>query len=151
MSSVEGTLRIQASVEFAVRFGEVDAQGVVWHGNYLRYCELARDELLRKGGLRPSDVFAAGYSAPIVDCDLRYLAPLRLDDRARVECELAWQGVPRLDLEYRVVRLTDSVVACEATTRQVITDRSGELVLVLPDFLRAWAERLGLERPGGAR
>jgi len=136
--------RISASAELAVRFPEVDAQGVVWHGNYLRYLELGRDAVLALGGLRPADVLREGYAAPIVEFDVRYRAPLRLDDRARVTAALLWEGVPRLDFEYRVVRSLDGVVAATATTRQVLTDREGGLVLVLPDFLRAWAERCGL-------
>lgn len=129
-----------------MRFPEVDAQGVVWHGNYLRYLDLAREDLFRKGGLSPRQFLETGYSAPIVECELRYKAPLRLDDRARIELELAWEGVPRLDIDYKVVRLPDEVVACEAWTRQVVTDAQGALVLVLPDMIRAWAARLGLER-----
>lgn len=136
--------RISASAELAVRFPEVDGQGVVWHGNYLRFLELGRDAVLALGGLRASDVLGRGYAAPIVDFDVRYKAPLQLDDRARVEADLLWEDVPRLDFEYRVVRLRDGVVAATATTRQVITGPDGELVLVLPDFLRAWAERCGL-------
>jgi acyl-CoA thioester hydrolase len=137
--------RLSASAVLDVRFPEVDAQGVVWHGNYLKYLELGRDAVLALGGLRPSDVLREGYAAPIVECDVRYKAPLRLDDRARVEAELRWEGIPRLDFEYRVVRATDGVVAATATTRQVLTGPEGELVLVLPEFLRAWADRCGLD------
>lgn len=137
--------RFRSSVELEVRFPEVDAQGVVWHGNYVRYLDLAREALFRQGGLSPRRFLETGYSAPVVECELRYRAPLRLDDRARVELELEWEGVPRLDIDYRVVRLADGVVACEARTRQVITDPSGALVLALPGFVREWAARLGLE------
>jgi acyl-CoA thioester hydrolase len=136
--------RISASAELAVRFPEVDAQGVVWHGNYLRYLELGRDAVLALGGLTARQFLAAGYAAPIVEMDVRYKAPLRLDDRAQVRAALAWEGVPRLDFEYEVVRSSDGVVAATATTRPVLTDQKGELVLVLPDLLRAWAERCGL-------
>lgn len=144
MSEAAHVRRISASAELAVRFPEVDAQGVVWHGNYLKYLELGRDAVLALGGLTPAGVLRAGYAAPIVTCDVRYKAPLKLDDRARVEAELRWEGVPRLDFEYRVVRLSDGVVAATATTRQVLTGPEGELILVLPDFLRAWGERCGL-------
>ncbi len=136
--------RISASAELEVRFPEVDGQGVVWHGNYLRYLELGRDAVLALGGLRPSDVLRAGFAAPVVSCDIFYRAPLRLDDRARIEAELLWEGIPRLDFEYRVVRQQDGVLAAEGKTRQVLTDREGKLVLALPEFLRAWADRCGL-------
>ncbi len=144
MSDATQTQLIAASAELAVRFPEVDAQQVVWHGNYLKYLELGRDAVLAKGDLTPARFLAQGYAAPIVECDVRYKSPLRLDDKARVDARLRWEGIPRLDFEYEVVRLADGVVAATATTRQVLTDQAGELVLVLPDFLRAWAQRCGL-------
>jgi len=134
----------RARADFAVRFAEVDAQGVVWHGNYLRYLELGREAVLALGGLRPSDFLRAGYAAPIVACDVRYRATLALDDRAAVDAELRWEGTPRFDFDYRVIRARDGVVAVTATTRQVIVDREQRLVLVLPELLRAWALGVGL-------
>jgi acyl-CoA thioester hydrolase len=141
-----GVRRVTASAELEVRFPEVDAQGVVWHGNYLRYLELGRAAVLALGGLRASEVMRQGYAAPIVECDVRYRTPLRLEERARVEADLLWEGVPRFDFEYRVVRLRDGAIAATATTRQVLLDAKGELLLVLPPLLVEWERRCGLGR-----
>jgi acyl-CoA thioester hydrolase len=144
LNEVAPARRIKATADFTVRFVEVDAQGVVWHGNYLRYFELGREAVLALGALTPSDLMKTGLVAPIVECDVRYRAPLTLDDRVRVEAELVWEGVPRFDFEYRVIRVKDGAVAATGTTRQVIIDGEQKLALVLPEPLRAWARRVGL-------
>ncbi|MBI3724251.1 acyl-CoA thioesterase [bacterium] len=136
--------RIKASVEVDVRFHEVDAQGVVWHGNYFHYLDLARAALLRAGGLGTSELLRAGFDLPVVDCEVRYRAPLRLEERARVETELVWHGSPELELEYRVVRSRDGVLAAEGRTRHRVVDASGAPLSVLPGIMRAWEERNGL-------
>ena len=145
MSARDSKRRIGGSAELEVRFPDTDAQGIVWHGNYLRYLEAGRSAVLDLGGLKLQDFFRAETAAPIVECEVKYRSPLRLEERFRVEADLLWEGVPRFDFEYRVVRLRDGVVAAEATTRQVFTDKEGKLLLTLPAFLAAWARRCGLE------
>jgi acyl-CoA thioester hydrolase len=141
----EAPRRIGASAELIVRFPDTDAQGVVWHGNYLRFLEPARSAVLALGGLGFSDFFRERVAAPIVECDVQYRAPLRLDDAFRVEADLLWQaGVPRFDFEYRIVRAQDGVLAATARTRQVFVDAEGRLLLTMPAFLERWQARCGL-------
>ena len=40
--------RFTAEVELTVPFHDVDMMGVVWHGNYFRYFEIAREALLNQ-------------------------------------------------------------------------------------------------------
>ncbi len=68
---------------FAVRvyFEDTDLSGVVYHANYLRWCERARTELLRLLGIEQRDVHESGGGAyAIAELTIRYLRPARLDD-----------------------------------------------------------------------
>ena len=40
--------RFRTCVTITVPFHDVDAMGVVWHGNYFRYLEVAREQLLKQ-------------------------------------------------------------------------------------------------------
>ena len=50
-----------------VRFDETDAMGIVHHGRYLGFLEIARVEWLRKRGIRYVDWAAAGRHLAVVD------------------------------------------------------------------------------------
>jgi acyl-CoA thioester hydrolase len=40
--------RFSVRVEITIPFHDTDAMGVVWHGNYFRYFEIAREALLKQ-------------------------------------------------------------------------------------------------------
>ena len=58
-------------VDFEVRFPEVDAYRVVWHGNYVLYCELARNALCGAAGFTPAEALAYGYRVPITKFEMK--------------------------------------------------------------------------------
>ena len=73
---------------FAVRayFEDTDLSGVVYHANYLRWCERARTEMLRMLGIEQRSVQQAGEGAyAIAELTIRYLRPARLDDAMVIE------------------------------------------------------------------
>ena len=73
---------------FAVRvyFEDTDLSGVVYHANYLRWCERARSEMLRMLGIEQRAVQEAGEGAyAISELTIRYLRPARLDDAVVIE------------------------------------------------------------------
>ena len=73
---------------FAVRayFEDTDLSGVVYHANYLRWCERARTEMLRMLGIEQRAVQEAGEGAyAIAELTIRYLRPAHLDDALIIE------------------------------------------------------------------
>ena len=58
----------------------------MWHGEYVRYFEDGREAFGREfAGLGYMDIHASGYTAPIVELQLQYKKPLRVNDTAVVE------------------------------------------------------------------
>ncbi|MDQ3309357.1 MAG: acyl-CoA thioesterase, partial [Gemmatimonadota bacterium] len=43
--------QIPSTVELRVRYAETDQMGVVYHANYLVWCEVGRTELIRRMGV----------------------------------------------------------------------------------------------------
>ena len=39
------------SVDIVIPFHDNDPMGIVWHGNYFKYFEMARDALLERAGM----------------------------------------------------------------------------------------------------
>lgn len=108
-------------IELVVPFHDVDFMGVVWHGRYLKYFEIAREELMRAIGYATSDMIASGYVWPVVDLRVKYVRPLNLNQRVCVMAELVeWEH--RMKIEYAVYDAASRELLTKAVTTQVALD-----------------------------
>lgn len=73
-------------IELRVRYAETDQMGVVYHANYLVWCEIARTELIRRRGPSYAEMEEQGVVLAVSEASLRYHASARYDDLIRVEC-----------------------------------------------------------------
>lgn len=117
-----------------VRYAETDAQGVVYHANYLVYFEVGRGAYLRAMGLDYNQMEASGYFVVVVEANTRYVAPARYDDELVVATTLSELKTRSLIYTY-VVRRGEVVVA-EGRTAHVCVGRDGRPV-AMPEPLRA--------------
>jgi len=102
---------ISASVKIDVPFFDVDAYRVVWHGNYARYLEMARCQLLQDIGICYDQMEEAGYFFPVVDMHIKYVKPLVFKQKINVEARLvAWEH--KLVIHY---------IVCDAGTGERLT------------------------------
>jgi acyl-CoA thioester hydrolase len=129
-------------VDFEVRFPEVDAYRVVWHGNYVLYCELARNALCGAAGFTPAEALAYGYRVPITKFEIAVRRPARLDDRLEVSCTLRPPQTAKLEMDYEIRRLPDRLLLATGFTQQVLLSPKDELLLTFPRPVRLLVERI---------
>jgi acyl-CoA thioester hydrolase len=68
-------------VELKVPFHDLDPAQVVWHGNYLKYFDMARFALFKEAGVDLYDSFLAKrYAFPVVKTSTKHITPLRYGD-----------------------------------------------------------------------
>ncbi len=80
-----------------VRWGECDAQGIVFNAQYMNYIEIAQAEYFRNLGMRHySEEIRRRFDLATVKATLEYTAPTRVDDL--------------LDIYTRVSRLGNSSI-----------------------------------------
>ena len=129
-------------VELDVRFPEVDSYRVVWHGNYVLYCEVARNALCAAAGFTPAAALAYGYRSPVTRFDFVLRRPARLDDRLEVSCTLRPSRTAKLEMDYEVRRLPDRLLLATAFTQQVLLSPSDELLLTVPKPVKELVARM---------
>ena len=112
---------LELTVKRTLRFSEVDALAIAWHGHYLRFFEEAHTELMRKIGLSYERYFAEQLGAPVAQAHLDYFAPLRLDQSFTVTARLFWNDGARLDVEYEICT-DDGTCAATGYTVQMFVD-----------------------------
>ncbi len=77
------------SVKYRVYYEDTDAGGIVYHANYLRFCERARTELLRYLKISQFDLVQKEKVIFVVKrCEIDYIAPAKLDDLIEVTAEV---------------------------------------------------------------
>ena len=124
-----------------VRFNEVDAYHVAWHGHYVAWMEVGRNDLAGRFGLNADDIAAAGYLAPVVVLELKYLRPTRFDDELRIRTSLKRMETATLEFNCTIIAADGKKCATGRTVHSLI-DKNGVLQYSLPPVIRERVERL---------
>ena len=66
---------VEHSVEYTIPFFDVDSLEIAWHGNYIKYFEMARCALLDKIEYNYFHMRDSGFSWPVIEVKVRYPAP----------------------------------------------------------------------------
>lgn len=125
-----------------MRYAETDQMGVVYHANYLAWCEVGRTELIRQRGRSYAEIERLGIGLAVSDASLRFHAPARYDDLIRISTALTDVRSRSMSFEYIIAHAERGTKLVSATTTLIGLDRDGRIAR-LPDALR---EALGLEK-----
>lgn len=117
-----------------VRFNEVDAYHVAWHGHYVAWMEVGRGELAGLFGLDAEQLAAAGYLAPVVTLEVNYRRPLRYGEEALVLTTMKRAETATLEFVSRITGADGTVVATGRTVH-ALTDLAGVLQYRVPPLV----------------
>lgn len=123
--------------ELRVRYAETDQMGVVYHANYLVWCEIGRTDYIRHAGRSYADLEREGVKLAVSDAGLRFHASARYDDAIRVYTALTHVGSRGMTFSYRIVRTDEDLLLVSATTSLVCLNAAGRLA-TLPTDVRTW-------------
>ncbi len=129
------------SVDIKVPFHDLDPVGIVWHGNYTKYFEIARCALLESFNYNYDQMALSGYSWPVIDLHLRYVKAARFAENLKVRASLReWEH--RLRIDYLASDAASGLRVCKGTSIQVAVNMAThEMCLRSPDII---FQRLGL-------
>ncbi len=134
---------LSAVTERRVRFEEVDALGMVWHGRYPSYFEDGRIAFGDKFGLTYQSFRKNRTVAPVVQMHVDFKHPLRFDELMTIKTRLHWSDAVKLNFDY-IVYNSEGEVAASGYTVQLFTETNGEVMFVPPgwfaDFKKKWQD-----------
>ena len=110
--------------------------GVVYHANYLAWCEVGRTELIRSRGRSYAEIEQHGVALAVSDAALRYHAPARYDDLVRVTTTLREVRSRSMTFEYVISHVEHGTKLVTASTTLIGLDATGRIAR-LPHELRA--------------
>ena len=85
-----------------VRYAETDQMGVVHHGNYAQYLEIARLEWLEDLGVSYKSMEENGVFLPVYNIGVTYKKSAQFDDMLKVEVSLRNLPTVRIIFDYKI-------------------------------------------------
>ena len=125
--------------EFRVRYAETDQMGVVYHANYLVWCEVGRTDLIRDVGMPYARLEEQGVLLAVAEAGMRFHASAKYDERIRVETTVSDVRSRSVTFEYRIFNADTDARLVSAHTMLVALDREARPAR-LPAELRAALE-----------
>lgn len=111
------------AIQIRVRYKETDQMGVAYYSNYLVWFEVARTEFFRAQGLEYKKLEdESNLFLPVVESYCRYKSPLRYDDLATIETELAQMGASSITFSYEV-KVGDKIAAIGRTKHALVNEK----------------------------
>ncbi len=124
-------------VRMKVPFHDVDPLHVVWHGNYLKYFDVARFGLFADRGV---DLYAymleKGFAFPVTRTALKHIAPLRAFDEFVCRAAVT-EAQYKIGMSFEI-RMAESGVLCARGTSEQLAVRypALEMEFTIPDDIR---------------
>ena len=119
-----------------VRYAETDQMGVVYHANYLAWCEVGRTEFVRAAGMSYREMEAAGVGLAVVDAQLRFHGAAAYDEAIANETRLTDVRSRLVTFAYEIANAATGARLVTASTRLASVARAGGTA-VLPPPVRA--------------
>lgn len=128
---------MSVQAEIRVLYGDTDAMGQAYYGNYLKWFEAARAEWFRARGMSYKEVESRGVFLPVLEAHCSYRRPAFYDDILYIATSFKFAGPARLRFEYEITR--DAEVLTTGYTVHVCINKDRK-VLKPPDYLKAILE-----------
>jgi acyl-CoA thioester hydrolase len=113
-------------VKMMVLFYDLDPLGIVWHGNYFKYFEVARGALFQHLGVDMYEYFQkTGYVFPIVKTSAKHILPLRYNDEFICKATL---------LDYRLKIIVGFEIRLEKDGKLYAKGKSEQVAVKTPEM-----------------
>lgn len=116
--------------------------GVVWHGNYLKFFEDAREHFGKIHGLDNLTIHESGFFIPIVHSEIHHKSPMHYGETAIVHSRMIYKESAKILFQFEIINSKTGQLAAKGSTTQVyLNAQTRELELVKPDFIITWEEQ----------
>ncbi|HEU4748149.1 MAG TPA: thioesterase family protein [Gemmatimonadaceae bacterium] len=124
------------TVEFRVRYAETDQMRVVYHANYLVWCEIGRTEFIRALGTPYAELERQNVTLAVIEASLRFHAGARYDNLIRVSTTIRDVKSRTITFDYVITNAETGERFVTASTKLASLTRDSRLTS-LPEQLRS--------------
>ena len=114
-------------LELRVYLEDTDAQGIVYHGSYLRFFERGRSEVLESLGVSVAEAARADCRLVVYEMRVRFRRPAFLGEKIEVTTSMERSSEYRMIFRQQIKRKGETDILVGAETDIVAIDESGTL------------------------
>jgi len=118
--------------ELKVYHADTDCYGIVWHGNYLRFCEQARCELASSVNASMKHFEDNGICTPLIEAQIKYKHPAKVHDTLDIETSIEKLSPLRCTMLQKITNKNNNEEIATVTVTFVCTDKNGTLLRKMP-------------------
>src|SRR4030043_727746 len=117
-------------IEIRVTYAEIDAMGIVYYANYLRWFEMGRTELIRDLGIPYKKLEEKGIYLPVSEVFCKYLVSAKYDDLLTIETSVDFLRRASIQFSYRILRKEDGMELVTGKTLHAFLGREGRIIRI---------------------
>lgn len=129
-----------SETQVEIRYAETDQMGVVYHANYLIWCEIGRTQIVKDLGFNYAALEEAGYLSPVMDFSIQYKAAMRYGQTATVRTWIEEHTKLRTTYGYEILH-EDGSVAATATSQHTLIRKDTFRPVALRKIDEAWDQK----------
>ena len=123
---MDGANNKSCEIKLSVPFHDLDPLNMVWHGNYLKYFDMARSELFTGAGVDLFEYFKkTNYLFPITKTATKHIVSLRYHDEFTCKATC-------VEAQYKIV--IDFKIRLEQTNKLCAKGRSEQVAVKYPQM-----------------
>lgn len=131
---MKNDLKHSVTIEYTTSFHDTDAMGVVWHGNYLKFFEKAREALFQKFNYGYQEMIDSGYLWPIVDTRIKYISPSIAEQTLKIVATLV-EYEHRIKINYLILDAkTEKKMTSGYTIQVAVSASTQEMSFITPQI-----------------
>jgi acyl-CoA thioester hydrolase len=120
-------------VKIRVYYEDTDAGGIVYHTNYINYCERARSELFFEKNMTPTDGKNSGFVVRNINAN--FLGMAKLGDILEVKTELIKKRNSSITLKQIVYKKSEEIFEMEILLVFVREEKPSRIPQILMDII----------------
>jgi acyl-CoA thioester hydrolase len=117
-----------------VRYAETDQMGVVYHGNYAQYLEIARLDWLTALDISYKTMEQEGVMLPVFEMNIKFLKPAIFEDELKIEVRLKELPSVKITFEYLIYNQNKELLT-QAYTTLVFMDSKTKKPIRCPQYI----------------
>lgn len=98
-------------LKLRTRYSETDKMGVIFHGNYINYYEIARTEMLRQTGVYSyTEMEKNGIMMPVIEIESKYIMPAYYDECLNIKVSIKELPTARMTFYYEIFNENNDLI-----------------------------------------
>ena len=128
-------MKIQET-KIRVRYGETDQMGVVYHGNYAQFLEVARVEWLRSVDISYKKMEESGVMLPVVNLNINFKKPAVYDELITVKTKLREKPGLKITIDQEIFNQNNDLLTVSEITLVFVNMKTKRPMLCPNDLLK---------------